>query len=798
MITLTGPAGKNIRWQHSAAATEAFHGLPGDSPETVKILFTRGALTVIFRQHTLHSPSPPHMKSFPLLTAPAAFVFLLAAGGAGAKSGPVVVSPGFMQGWNFEEDGAPAGTFAFGAGPAGKPQGGGSLQLATGAEQRSVLTTTAIAGARLKDLKKLGYSVLGTAAPVLQLEVDLDLKDTTPSSEAVLIYDPALNGTALPGAWQTWNAATGKWYLTGAGYAANLSAGQPFPQATPATLKEIIKRFPNAGVRAGTGRLLLKAGSDSGAASVALDTLTAGSTTWNFEPDTDGDTVPDINDRYPNSDLHTTVSVGAGDTGIANRVDQKGATIQDLVNKVALTASTGPKYIKGITGIAKDLQKSGLVTKAEGETLKAHAGQFVAYVDYLSATYYGGSSYEVWTNSAGISGNFGSLTPTGTGTLNLNQGAVAVNSGTLDLGASSSWAVTVGGRPSTGAAVAHSGALRLTPSTLQSGYLSASSGLVIQGPSSDLQLIQTGNASGSIIPGDNNALSISGGTGDALNAGTITLDPYPGISLSGGFTPVTLTAGAGNFFNVGTLDLNYNNSGFLAVQNNSPLILNDLPDTGTGGLIVNNANTPVLQGQNAFGAVLIVNGSNVQVIGTQGGGVATPVTGGMTVEQGTVSIAGSTGANPNHFSLVVNPGTTFEVRGPGSVTLTGVINNGTLRVKDGATLNTSEAANFVNNGILDLISGTATLPPNFTNGPDGIVLTRESVSVKSMALSAAAATLTIDSYTGHTYQLQHSATLNEGFTNTGAPQTGATGTTLTFTAQEDPAAPRGFYRIAVD
>ncbi|HWB05577.1 MAG TPA: hypothetical protein VG796_21340 [Verrucomicrobiales bacterium] len=747
------------------------------------------------------------MKSLPLLTMPAAFVFLLAAGGAHGKGGTVVVSPGAAQGWNFEGDGAPSGTFEFAAGPAGKPDGGGSLQLATTAEQRSVLSTTACAGLRLKDLKKLSCRVLGTA-PVLQLEVDLDLKDATPLSEAVLIYDPATNGTATPGAWQTWNAGSGKWYLTGMGFAANLSVGQPFPQATPATLKEILKKYPNAGVRAGTGRLLLKSGSENGAASVALDTLTAGSTTWNFEPDTDGDTVPDINDRYPNSDLHATVNVGAGDTGIANRVDKKGATIQDLVNKVALTAPTGPKYLKGITGIAKDLQKSGLVTKAEGETLKTHAGQFVAYINYLSVTKNGGGSSIELSYGSSISMGAGSLVVIGAGTPALNTGAVTVNSGTLDLGASSSWASTVGGRPNNGAAVANSGTLQLTPSTLQSRHLSASNGLVIQGPGSGVQLIGTGNASGNIIPGNNNNnnvnVSIDAGMGDIVNAGgTLTLDPYPGISLSGGFTPVTLTAGAGNFFNVGTLDLNYNNSGLLVAQNgtpplNGPLILNDFPDPGAGGLIVNHANTPVLQGQNASSGVLIVDGSNLQLIATQGGGVASSVTGGMTVEQGTVSIAGSTGAHTNHFSLVVNAGATFEVRGPGSLTLTGVTNNGTMRVKGGATLDASGAASFVNNGILDLTSGTATLPPNFTNGPNGIVLTRESVSVKSMAFTGSAVTLTIDSYTGHTYQLQHSTSLSEGFTNVGASQTGATGTALTFTAQEDSAAPRGFYRIAVD
>jgi hypothetical protein len=76
------------------------------------------------------------------------------------------------------------------------------------------------------------------------------------------------------------------------------------------------------------------------------------------------------------------------------------------------------------------------------------------------------------------------------------------------------------------------------------------------------------------------------------------------------------------------------------------------------------------------------------------------------------------------------------------------------------------------------------------------VLDYSAVKVKSAAHDGNTFTLTVDGYTGHTYQLQKSTSLEAGFTNTGTPKTGETGTVLTFS--DDTTGPRGFYRIAVD
>ena len=58
--------------------------------------------------------------------------------------------------------------------------------------------------------------------------------------------------------------------------------------------------------------------------------------------------------------------------------------------------------------------------------------------------------------------------------------------------------------------------------------------------------------------------------------------------------------------------------------------------------------------------------------------------------------------------------------------------------------------------------------------------------------------VTIDGYTGHTYQLQRSSSLTDDvFTNLGSSQSGTTGTVLTFT-DSSPSPTQGFYRVQVD
>ncbi|HEY4281639.1 MAG TPA: hypothetical protein VGM62_01145, partial [Chthoniobacterales bacterium] len=80
----------------------------------------------------------------------------------------------------------------------------------------------------------------------------------------------------------------------------------------------------------------------------------------------------------------------------------------------------------------------------------------------------------------------------------------------------------------------------------------------------------------------------------------------------------------------------------------------------------------------------------------------------------------------------------------------------------------------------------------------GTIITSNVIKSKAAQKIGNSLTLTIDSYTGHTYQLQKSNTPNgSGFGNVGSSQQGGTGTVLSFT-DSNATGTRGFYRIAVD
>ena len=81
----------------------------------------------------------------------------------------------------------------------------------------------------------------------------------------------------------------------------------------------------------------------------------------------------------------------------------------------------------------------------------------------------------------------------------------------------------------------------------------------------------------------------------------------------------------------------------------------------------------------------------------------------------------------------------LSTRSSGALALSGaVVNNGTIRLTSGATLNAGGATSFVNNGVLDLIAaGAYTLPANFTNGPNGVVLLPSLVRTTSITRATA-------------------------------------------------------------
>jgi fibronectin-binding autotransporter adhesin len=166
-----------------------------------------------------------------------------------------------------------------------------------------------------------------------------------------------------------------------------------------------------------------------------------------------------------------------------------------------------------------------------------------------------------------------------------------------------------------------------------------------------------------------------------------------------------------------------------------------------------------------------------------GGTVATDViVNAMGSLRGCGTISGSL---TNNGSVIVNcaPGLTAT----GSIT-----NNGTMILLDGANL--VAGGSFINNGFLDLLTSPGTiLPPGFVN--NGTVIFPGEVKVRSVSKSGTLFSLSVQSFSGHNYQLQRNSTLGDSnWQDVGTP---AAGTGADITLIDSTAAPQQFYRIQV-
>ncbi len=217
------------------------------------------------------------------------------------------------------------------------------------------------------------------------------------------------------------------------------------------------------------------------------------------------------------------------------------------------------------------------------------------------------------------------------------------------------------------------------------------------------------------------------------------------------------------------------NSGTLVVNNPGGSA------TGTGNVTISSGS--ILTDNGAIGGNVFVNGT------TNGTGT---FNGAVTVNSGGVFGTAGTVNGP----LTIGGGGLLMLSGGALNANGGVVNNGTVRLERGAALTVGNNGTFVNNGVLDIITGSFTAPGGFTN--NGVVIDSSVVKITSATLANGAFTVTVNGYSGHTYQLQSSASLtNSPFTNLGSPQSGATGGVLTFT-DSNPTATQGFYRVQID
>lgn len=229
-----------------------------------------------------------------------ALALLAVAGANTAHADPttVVVHPGDMQGWGFQQE-TPTGSGTMVNGPATPPAGTGSAEL-TVDSTGGVVLGTAHDALRFDAIDELAYSTYrqsgGDALAVaLQFNVDYDLTDDDTTWQGRLVYEPYHDNTVVGGAWQTWSPLSGSgWWSTQAG-------NTTCTQADHCTLAEVLGQAPDAGIHSTLGAVLLKAGGGwTGGFVGNVDALTIGgagdSTTYDFELDPPAPTGPTTKD----------------------------------------------------------------------------------------------------------------------------------------------------------------------------------------------------------------------------------------------------------------------------------------------------------------------------------------------------------------------------------------------------------------------------------------------------------------------------------------------------------------------
>ena len=273
-----------------------------------------------------------------------------------------------------------------------------------------------------------------------------------------------------------------------------------------------------------------------------------------------------------------------------------------------------------------------------------------------------------------------------------------------------------------------------------------------------------------------------GSSGNILVAGGAMLSADP-LGTSTGFT---LAAGR-------TLTDNGSITGTFSISGT-------LTGTGVVGITSSNNTLTVNAGgliSGAAGTLTIRNGlTNNGTINLPAGAILDVSTVPSFANNGAFNLTNGNAKLPGNFTngsngVLTNTGGTLTTSG-------GLINNGTIRMLGGAVLDASAATYLYNYGVLDLIGGSIKPPPGgIFNMNGGVVLTSALVTVKSTMRTSTSFTLTIDGYSGHSYQLQRGTSPDAAsFVNLGSAQNGSTGTTLTFT-DPSPAVDRGFYRVVL-
>jgi autotransporter-associated beta strand protein len=503
----------------------------------------------------------------------------------------------------------------------------------------------------------------------------------------------------------------------------------------------------------------------------------------------------------------------------------------DTNGTVALSGTLAPSYIY-VTSNVTNYTFGGTGFIAGGTEL-VKSGSSTLYVSNGSANTFTGP---VFLDSGIIDANANESNPLGTGTLYLNGGTlmlpnyggsglansiVVLATSTIEAGNDSSFLTGNGATlSSTSSAVtlnlSFAGGSNNNTVTMDGG-MSAFAGTLALGAGGTVRLDSGGSALaafnlGTSLLGNRNGNitdyfgSVSGAASSVLSGRTSgdgdTISTYVvgGLNTNATFAGTIINngddgglnitkVGAGNW----TLSGTSNFSGVIEIEGGSLTISGscangditfEAQSGGTLGLAGGTISTETVQiDSGAFftGYGTLNSGLLAQGTATINGGAALTVNGNFE-NDGTLTVSGDT-------NLIVN----VPMDDSGSF-----VNNGTMTIDGGSALVANMpgdgSGTFVNNGLLDIMDSPLTaLPAGYVN--NGTILTSALVTVKQFSKSGNNFSVSIQSYTGHTYQLQKSTNL-QTWQSVGAAQEGATGSALVL-SDTNAAAAGTFYQIGV-
>jgi FG-GAP repeat len=98
---------------------------------------------------------------------------------------------------------------------------------------------------------------------------------------------------------------------------------------------------------------------------------------FRFNPDSDGDGMPDEQDQCPQSDTRPTVIIDGLDSGVANALltEPAGCTITDEILNLAAEAHSHGQFVSQVDRFLLELQKAGILEPNEKQAIKDAAAQ---------------------------------------------------------------------------------------------------------------------------------------------------------------------------------------------------------------------------------------------------------------------------------------------------------------------------------------------------------------------------------------------------------------------------------------